>query len=215
MLNAIWPLFNLEVRTPKLTLRYVDEALGAELAHLAAHGVHDPSFMPFAFPWTDAVSPQLERNTMQHYWQSRAEHKPESWRIALAVVVDGTVVGASGLTAQNFSTLRQFETGSWLGLEYHGKGYGKELREASLHLGFAGLEALRATTCAYHDNEPSLGVTRGLGYQPNGNAFRKRRDLPTELQLFVMDHDYWAMHRRRDDIEIYGLDACRDLLIEA
>jgi hypothetical protein len=37
--------------------------------------------------------------------------------------------------------LREFESGSWLGREHQGRGLGKEMREATLHLGFEGLGA--------------------------------------------------------------------------
>lgn len=65
--NRYWPLFDLEVRTPRLTLRYVDDDLAEQLATLAAGGVHDPSFMPFSTPWTDAPPGELERNTVQYH----------------------------------------------------------------------------------------------------------------------------------------------------
>ena len=45
---ALWPLANVEVVTPQLTLNYVSDDLGEELALLAARGVHDPATMPFA-----------------------------------------------------------------------------------------------------------------------------------------------------------------------
>ena len=44
------------------------------------------------------------------------------------------------------------------------------MRIATLHLGFLGLDALEASTGAFEDNLASLGVTRKLGYEPNGIA---------------------------------------------
>lgn len=69
----MWPLFDLQVVTPRLVLRYVSDELGAELATLAAKGIHDPATMPFTEPWTDVPSPDLERNSLQYYWRNRAE----------------------------------------------------------------------------------------------------------------------------------------------
>ena len=175
MSHPIWPLFDLQARTPKLTLRYIDDDLSARLAELAARGIHDPSWMPFAVPWTDFESPDLERRAMQFHWRCRADTSPAGWRIPLAVLVDGEVVGAGDLAAAHFPQLRQFETGSWLGREYQGRGLGKELRLATLALGFDGLGADLATTGAYDDNGPSLGVTKSLGYQPNGGRRELRR----------------------------------------
>ncbi len=73
MAHEHWPLFDLEVRTPRLTLRYLDDRLAVELLAVAARGVHDPATMPFSIPWTDLPSPQMEQEAMRFYWQSRAD----------------------------------------------------------------------------------------------------------------------------------------------
>ena len=100
-------------------------------AALTARGIHDPAFMPFAFPWTDVPSPQLERNTMQFYWRTRAEMSPADWNLNFAVMVDGRVVGSTGMITHDFPNTRRFETGSWLGSEFQGRGIGKEMRVAT------------------------------------------------------------------------------------
>ena len=41
--HPYWPLFDLEVRTPRITMRYVDDDLAVEMATLAAKGIHDPA----------------------------------------------------------------------------------------------------------------------------------------------------------------------------
>jgi RimJ/RimL family protein N-acetyltransferase len=209
--HPYWPLFDLEIRTPRLTLRYLDDELGTAVAAVAALGVHDPSWMPFMTPWTDHDSPELERNAFQFWWRSRAEIRPDHWNINLAVIVDGAVVGASGLSADNFGVLRTFETGSWLGRAFQGKGLGAELREATLHLGFAGLGAEHATTGAFTDNAPSLAVTQRLGYEPEGARRVVRRGESAELLGFRMQRSHWETIRR-DDIEMSGVDGARDLL---
>ena len=112
---------------------------------------------------------------MRFYWRSRADTQPESWRLLHAVIVDGAVVGACDLFASDFPTLRQFETGSWLGREFQGRGLGKEMRLAALTLGFDGLGAEFATTGLWHDNAASLGVTQSLGYEQAGRRGHCRR----------------------------------------
>ena len=211
MAHPYWPLYDLEVRTPRVTLRYVDDELSVELARLAANGVHDPSFMPFSIPWTDQPSPQLERQAMQFHWRARAETTPASWRIPFATIVDGTVVGATDLAAVRFPALRQFETGSWLGREYQGQGIGKEMRIATLTVGFDGLDAAYATTAAWTDNRPSLGVTRSLGYDEVGPRRELRRNEPGEQMHYRMSAGHFDTIRR-DDIDIIGIDPVRDLL---
>lgn len=212
MTHPVWPLFDLRVRTPRIELRYIDDELATQLALLAAKGVHDPSFMPFSIPWTDAESPQLERNTVQFYWRSRAELTPGSWSIHLAVLHGATVVGTTSVIAGDFAVLRQFETGSWLGREHQGKGIGKEMRLASLHLGFEGFGGQWAVTGAFEDNGPSLGVTRSLGYQPQGRRRATRRGELAHLVGYEMPREHWRAELRRDDIVLDGVEACLPLL---
>jgi RimJ/RimL family protein N-acetyltransferase len=209
--NRHWPLFGLEVRTPTLTLRYLDDDLAVEMLAVAATGIHDPATMPFSVPWTDLPSPQMEQEAMRFYWDGRATTRPGSWRLLHAVIVDGAVVGAADLFADEFPRLRQFTTGSWLGREHQGRGLGKELRMAALTLGFDGLGAEFATTGAYHDNAASIGVTRSLGYTETGRRRMLRRDEPDEIVDFSMSRDHWASIRR-DDITLHGIDAAREFL---
>ena len=118
----------------------------AELALLAAEGVHDPATMPFSTPWTDVRSPELERNTLRFYWRNRADTTVEHWDLNLAVVVHGVVVGMCSIEADAFPTRRSAETGSWVGRRYQRRGFGREVRHAALHLIFAGFDADQATT---------------------------------------------------------------------
>lgn len=213
MAHAYWPLFDLEVRTPRLTLRYVDDEFAVELAALAARGIHDPGFMPFAMPWSRAASPTLERNALQYFWRCRAETSAASWKINFAVVTDGEVAGETGIVASDFSQMRQFETGSWLGSEHQGRGLGKEMRVAMLSLGFLGLDAEFALTGAWHDNGPSIGVTRSLGYREQGTRRQLRDDEhPDRLVGFEMTRDHFLEHIRRDDVELVGDEPVRELL---
>ena len=212
MAHPLWPFFDLRVTTPRLELRYIDDDLGADLAALAAAGVHDPAFMPFAIPWTDFPSPQQEWQTQQFYWRCRADLSPTSWSINLATLVDGRVVGTTSLMGKDFPTVRQFETGSWLGRAHQGSGIGKEMRIASLHLGFLGFEAVWATTGAFDDNGPSLGVTRSLGYTPKGHERTVRRGASATTMRFEMARADFEQRLQRDDIVLHGVERCLPLL---
>jgi RimJ/RimL family protein N-acetyltransferase len=212
MAHPYWPLFDVVVRTPRLTLRYVDDALGVELATLAAAGIHDADTMPFALPWTDAPSPELERNALRFYWRSRAQTSPEAWNLLFVVLEGDEVVGSTSLGADGFPVVRTFETGSWLGRRFQGRGLGTEIRIATLHLGFLGLHALEARTGAFDDNLASLAVTRKLGYEPNGVAVHDRRGARAQSHRFRMSREHFLDHLRRADIEIDGDVAARELL---
>lgn len=212
MTHPIWPLFDLRVVTPRLELRSLDEGLGTELALLATKGIHDPEFMPFSIEWTDTPSPELERNALQYYWKIRADLSPADWVIAFAVIVDGEVVGTTSLGAHAFPTLRQFETGSWLGREHQGQGIGTEMRLATLQLGFEGFGAQWATTGAFEDNAASLAVTGKLGYTVAGRRRVVSRGASRNLVGYEMPRAHFLARLRRDDIALHGVEPCLPLL---
>jgi RimJ/RimL family protein N-acetyltransferase len=121
------------------------------------------------------------------------------------------MIGQQDIQADGFEVRRVVETGSWLGRAHQGRGAGREMRAAVLHLAFAGLGAARAETGAFADNPASLGVTRSLGYEPNGEAVFDRQGTAARMLRFAMTREAWEA-RRRDDIEISGLEPCRPLL---
>jgi RimJ/RimL family protein N-acetyltransferase len=212
MPHPFWPFFDVRVVTPRLELVAIDDEIAVELARLAARGVHAPDFMPFAIPWTDLPSPDLERGALQFYWRCRAELSPAAWNLNFAVRVDGVVAGTTGLVTRDFPMLRTFETGSWLGQEFQGRGLGKEMRLATLHLGFLGFDASLATTAAFEDNGPSLGVTRSVGYAENGQTWKVRRGAPARSLLFEMTRERFDATLRRDDVSLVGVEDCLPML---
>jgi RimJ/RimL family protein N-acetyltransferase len=210
--GSFWPLFDLVVRTPRLELRLPREAEFAALIALADAGIHDPDTMPFFVPWTD-LEPELRaRETAKWLWGHRANWSPDKWTFTATVFVDGDPVGVQDVGAANFRAVRSVETGSWLGRAHQGRGIGREMREAILHLAFAGLDAQEALSGAFEDNVASLATSRAVGYEENGEARGLRREASGRTVRFRMGRDAWE-RRRRDDIEIIGLDGCRDMFI--
>ena len=206
-----WPLFGLVVRTPRVELRYPSDEEIAEIAERSVtEGVHEPSFIPFTIEWTDVPPPLQQRRSLQHHWSLRANWDPASWTCNLAVFVDGRIVGTQSAGAENFAVLRSVLTGSFLFLPEQGQGLGTEMRYAILHLVFAGLGADLATTGAWADNAQSLGVTRKLGYEPEGSRRALSRGVPREMMGFRLTRSAWEAHRR-DDITIEGLEPCLEL----
>jgi RimJ/RimL family protein N-acetyltransferase len=205
-----WPLRGLRVRTPRLELRYPSPQELDALADLAADGIHAPDFMPFSVPWTDVEPAERARAVLQWAWRQAGAFTAEGWNLGLVTVVDGAVVGTQGIEAGRFPVLREVETGSWLGLGYHGRGIGTEMRHAIVHLAFAGLGAEYVTSSAFEDNLPSLGVSRKVGYEPDGIMRQVRRDKPGTLIRLRLARADWE-RRRRDDIEVVGLAPCLPL----
>ncbi|MBO3675242.1 GNAT family N-acetyltransferase [Streptomyces sp. NEAU-YJ-81] len=205
-----WPLYGLRLRTPHLELRLPDIALLDELAAVAADGVHDPAEMPFSIPWTDAPPEERGRSSFQHLLGTIAEWRPEKWTLSLAVLYEGAVIGRQDLFATEFAVTREAETGSWLGAAHQGKGLGTEMRAAVAHLAFEGLGALSLTSGAMVENGRSLGVSRRLGYRPDGLSVVAVRGEARTIQRLRLDRAAWEEHRTTP-VEMGGLEPCRTL----
>lgn len=208
MLAEHFPPFGLRVRTPRLELRLPDSDELAELADLAIRGIHPPDTMPFLSAWSVQEPALIARHVVQKFWRELGTWTPEDWRLHLCVFYDGTVIGRQGIGAQDLARRKEVGTGSWLGQDYQGKGFGTEMRAAVLHLAFAGLGAEEAVSSALQHNAASQGVSRKLGYTLDGVA---RQIVSGELvidQRMRLTRAAWEQHRTVE-VTIEGLDACR------
>jgi RimJ/RimL family protein N-acetyltransferase len=207
-----WPLRRLSLRTPRLELRPDDDDGLFELAEEAELGVHPPQEMPFTSPWTDAPPEDLAGNVVRYYWQARAGHRPDNWKIHFLVRLDGRVIGTQQMRANDFSVTRQIGTGSWIGLRNQGNGYGKEMRAAVLMLAFDHLGARSATTEAFTDNPRSLGVSKALGYLENGTKTMSRRGIRAGQTELLLTGDRFAAYHPQWTLTVVGLPAARQAL---
>jgi len=182
-LEEIWPLFGLEITTPRLLLRPVRDADLPELAQAALEGVHDPERTPFSVAWTDAAPTDLPRNLASYQWSLRNRVDARHWTVAFAVHFEGRVVGSQDLSAYDFAHRRTVSTGSWLTKSLHGRGLGTEMRAALLLFAFDVLGAEWAESGAASWNEASLNVSKKLGYELNGvTRVATRPDEPVDEQ---------------------------------
>lgn len=205
--SDLWPLAALRLRTPLLELRPPSDHDLADLARVAAAGVHDPQVQPFAVPWTDVSPAERARSVLQHHWRQLAAWTPGDWWLQLVVVRDGVVVGTQGISGHNFAVLREVATGSWLGQSYQHQGVGTEMRAAVLELAFAGLGAEYATSGAFTDNAASLTVSSKLGYVEDGIDRYVSRGRPATVRRLRLDRQTWQA-TRLTLVSIEGLQAC-------
>lgn len=207
-----YPPLNVEVRTPRLTLAGAsDELLERLVPHVRA-GVADSEPWPFDDPSSFyADSPEREWRWLRAVWSGRGRLSPDAWRLYFAVVVDGEPVGMQDLTASHFTRFGTVSSFSWLAPGSRGKGLGKEMRAAVLHLAFAGLGAREAGSDAFFDNAASNSVSRGLGYEPNGTDWDTRRGEPALIQQWRLTREAWEKVPR-DDIELSGVAECLPVL---
>jgi RimJ/RimL family protein N-acetyltransferase len=210
--TSSYPPLNVQVRTPRLSLLGATDELLERLVPVVRKGVITAPPWPFDDPMSlYKDSPDREWAWLRGVWTGRAKVSDSFWRLYFVVVVDGEPVGMQDLTGTNFSAFGTVETFSWLGADARGRGLGKEMRQAVLHLAFEGLGARLADSGAFFDNHASNGVSQALGYQPNGVDWATRRGDAAEIHRWRLTREQWST-RRRDDIELVGVAECRPVL---
>jgi RimJ/RimL family protein N-acetyltransferase len=124
------------------------------------------------------------------------------------VFADGLVIDMVSLRAHDFRVVREVTTSSWLGLSYQGRGFGTEARIGLLTLAFDLLEAEAALTEVFQDNHSSQGVSRKLGYEPDGISRDARGDEVLVSDRLRLTRQNWIQsdHPRA---KITGFEPCR------
>lgn len=206
-----WPTFALRITTPRLCLRLPDTDELATLADLAVRGVHRPGERPFLTPWTDTARDRAD-TVLGGHWERLAEWQPTKWRLGLGVFRAEEPLGMVTLRAQDFAVLREVSTSSWLGLEHHGQGFGTEARTGLLSLAFDHLGARDATTEVFPDNHASQGVSRRLGYCPDGISRDVRGDEVLVSDRLRLTAARWA-EVDHCPVLVDGLDDARSMFL--
>jgi RimJ/RimL family protein N-acetyltransferase len=204
-----WPLFDLRLGTPRLELRFPNDADLLELMAIARAGVVEPGHDFFIVPWHELPSPAFERQFLLHWWRSRGTWAPQNWVLGLAVVADGRPIGMQAVSARDFAVRRTVVTGSWLGLPHQGRGYGTEMRAAVLALAFDGLGALVAQSGHFPGNAASARISEKMGYETDGSEVYNVSGRRLEETRLRVTREKW----RRDSVpvSIEGLEPCLGL----
>jgi RimJ/RimL family protein N-acetyltransferase len=205
ILTDYLPIYRIRLRTERIELRLPDLDDLVALADQAAAGIHDPDFMPFVVPWTEAEPMERGRAVIQGRMRSIMDATPKDWLLPFVTVLDGEVVGMQEIWAKDFTVKREAGTGSWLGRAHHGQGIGTEMRAAVLDFLFNGLGADYATSASFDGNGPSEGVSRKLGYRPDGIEHHVLRDQRRIDRRWRLTREDWEAHRKHE-VRIEGLD---------
>lgn len=207
MSSRWWPLNDLRLRTGDLELAAMTEA---DLAVLAGAMPDDLELNPAAIRF-DGLPERTHRGVVIHqaYWKAMGTWSPTEWEIFFVVRRGAAVLGVQGLEGSNFPAIRTVDSSSWLVADARGTGVGKAMRRAVLALAFDHLGALAAITSAYQDNHASLGVSRSLGYRPNGESFLARGDGADVLEHLRMTRADWVAGGEAPDVEVEGVEAAR------
>lgn len=207
MTHPYWPLLDLRLRTGDLELAPMTEA---DLAPLADAQPDDLELNPAATRY-DGLDECTNRGVVLHqaYWKAMGTWSPQAWELLFVVRRGGAVVGVQGLEGTDFPTLRTVDTSSWLVAPARGAGTGTAMRRAVLALAFGPLEAQAAITSAWHDNHGSLGVSRALGYRPNGESFMARGERVDTLVHLRMTRADWEAAGASGEVTIESFEPCR------
>jgi RimJ/RimL family protein N-acetyltransferase len=201
-----WPLLDLRLTTGDLELRPLVETDLAEVVRVLPA---DVELNPHATTY-DVDEPTRRAVVVhQEYWRSYGTWTPQAWRFHLAVRRGGRLLGLQELEGNDFPTLRTVDTSSWLVQDVRGTGIGKSMRVAVLALAFEHLGAEAAVTSAWHDNHASLGVSRSLGYRPNGESFLARGDGVDTLVHLRMTRAEWSAAGHAARVTVERVEECR------
>lgn len=206
--DPYWPLADLRLVADDLVLRPVTEADLPALSDLLPQDVElDPAATTF-----DLGDARLVRGAVVHqgHWHALGTWSPAHWRLNFVVLRDGELVGTQELEGTDFVRLRTVDSASMLVPQVRGRGVGKAMRSAVLALAFGPMEAQAAITSAWQDNHASLGVSRALGYRPNGVERHAREDPVGGVDLMVhlrMTREEWFAVER-PEVVITGWERC-------
>lgn len=206
-----YPPLEVAVTTPRLELRGATDDLLAELAPLVRSSKAAAHPAPYDDPMSlyEADPARRVAGWLQGIWRGRGRSDP--WRLYFAVIVDGHAVGMQDVIGDHFAEVGTVATFSWLSSDVRGRGIGREMRHAALHLAFQGLGATEALSDAFVDNEGSNGISRALGYAANGLELATRQGQPAQLQRWRLTREAWQK-QQRDDITLKGAAECRATL---
>lgn len=213
VLADLWPIYALRIQTPRLCLRLPNDHELAALAELAASGVHRPGERPFLTPWTEGGPEERARFVLRGHWDGLQSWEVDNWCLGLGAFVDDREpAGVVTLQARDFPVVREVSTSSWLGLAYHGQGLGTEARAGLLSLAFDHLGATDATTEVFQDNHSSQGVSRKLGYQPDGISRDARGKEVLVSDRLRLTADSWATVEH-PAVSVSGLHEARSMFV--
>jgi RimJ/RimL family protein N-acetyltransferase len=181
------PLTELQIRTPRVGLRFGSVAELRALARLAQEGIYEEAAIPFSGAWIDRIGePGFEDETVEFHQSRLRDARPDHWHLELLAFAGKTLIGS-----QRLSSVRESEvwTGSWLARRFQGIGYGTEMRAAVLYFAFEYLGAETACSDAWIGNEASLAVSRKLGYLDVGTELKHPRGEPVEHRVLRLERD--------------------------
>ncbi|MDY3126672.1 MAG: GNAT family protein [Corynebacterium sp.] len=163
-LTQIWPPFGFQITAANaahdIVLRTMRDEDIAALAGASATDIFGPQVPSYAFPWL-AGSPS---DTAAFRWSQRLHFHPHHWELPLVIALNGEPIGTVDIRADDFSSTRTVNTGSWIYYAQQGQGLGTLVRHAIAVAAFEHFQAVKLISQFYTDNTRSAAVSAKLGY---------------------------------------------------
>lgn len=190
-----WPHAGLSISVGHMRLCWATDDMLAALAELAAEGEQPPQEHPFHSEWSLASPVERARWVLQQQWKHRGNVTEGVLNFQLAVLYKDEPVGLQIARSVDWQTTRVAETGAWLGHKYQRQGWGTQMRALICELLFNGFDALEVHSASFVDNHGAIGVSRKLGFSPNGTVWADRAGERVEVERFRLPKEKWAQRR--------------------
>lgn len=122
---------------------------------------------PYAFPWARAIKhdPTQASASIAFQRDNLAKANADNFTVPFLVRYQDVLVGSQDLRAESFSSNRLVHSGSWLAVDYQGRGLGSIMRRALLIFAFEKLGATAAFSQANPSNLASIHTSLACGYK--------------------------------------------------
>lgn len=190
-----WPQAGLSIGVGHMRLCWATDEILCQLAEVAAEGEQPPQEHPFHSEWSLASPEERARWVLQQQWKHRGNVAHGVLNFQLAVLYKDEPVGLQIARSQDWQTTRVAETGAWLGHKYQRQGWGTQMRALICELLFSGFDALEVHSASFVDNRGAIGVSRKLGFVPNGTVWADRAGERVEIERFRLTKEKWAQRR--------------------
>ncbi|WP_058235110.1 GNAT family N-acetyltransferase [Devriesea agamarum] len=210
-LAKAFPPFGVRIEAGELTLRLMRDQDFPEYFELLDSPIFEDEEADHVFPWYRQNPSERQRGALIYQWKVRAGFEPDGWRLPMAVLKNGRIIGSQEISAEQFSVTRCVRSGSWLTRSEQGRGFGKLMRQMMLVFAFDYLGATRAESSAVIGNQASFGVSRVCGYELNGTSVESAGGRSVVEQRFVVTPD--TLVRPDVEVRVIGLtDELREML---
>lgn len=92
-IRRCWPIHDLRIVTPRLTLRLLSVEEVGELADVACAELHYPGEGPFLNPWTEVEPEERALTLLAGHRDNLSFWEPDNWRLGFAVMLGDDPVG--------------------------------------------------------------------------------------------------------------------------